>query len=76
MRSISSLPRGKTIWARRRLKLPLLYSTQTVRAAPRDGQAAAEVRLDSDEETEHDGNTDENPSKNCCELLGREVKMG
>ena len=35
MRSISSLPRG-------------LYSTQTVRAAPREAQAAAEVTLDSD----------------------------
>lgn len=44
----------------KRLKLLPLYSTQTVRAAPRDEQAAAEVTLASDEEPESDGNADEN----------------
>ena len=57
----------------KRLKLLPLYSTQTVRAAPRDEQAAAEVTLASDEDTESDGNVDENPSEDYWELLDREV---
>ncbi len=55
------------------LKLLPIYSTQTVRAAPRDEQAAAEVTLASDVETESDGNVDENPSEDYWELLDREV---
>ncbi len=58
----------------KRLKLLPLYSSQTVRAAPSEEQAAAEVTLASDEEMEPEENTDENPSEEYWELLDREVK--
>ena len=47
----------------KRLKSLPLHSTQTVRAAPREERAAAEVTRDNDEETEHDGNADEKSSE-------------
>ena len=56
------------------LKLLPLYSSQTVRAAPREEQAAAEVTLASDEEPEPEGNTSENPSEEYWEHLDREVE--
>lgn len=37
------------------LKLVPFYGTQTVQAAPRGGQAAAEITLASDEQKEPDG---------------------
>ena len=61
-------------WGVKRLELFHLYSTQTLRAAPREEQAAAEVTLARDEETEPDGKIDENLSEDYCKLFYRQVK--
>lgn len=58
----------------KRLKLLPLFSTQTVRAAPREEQAAAEVTLAGDEETEPEGDTHETPSEEYWGLFDREVQ--
>ena len=58
----------------KRLKLLPLFSTQTVRAAPLEEQAAAEITLAADEETEPERNADEDPSEEYWELLDREVQ--
>ena len=58
----------------KRLKLLPLLSTQTVRAAPLEEQAAAEVTLAGDEETKPEGETDEMPSEEYWGLLDREVQ--
>ena len=58
----------------KRLKLLPLFSTQTVRAAPVEEQAAAEVTLSGDEETGPEGNTDEDPNEEYWGLLDREVQ--
>ena len=58
----------------KRMKLLPLFSTQTVRAAPLEEQAAAEVTLAGDEETKPEGETDEMPSEEYWGLLDREVQ--
>ena len=58
----------------KRLKLLPLFSTQTVRAAPLEEQAAAEVTLAGNEGTESEGNTDEDPNEEYWGLLDREVQ--
>ena len=58
----------------KRLKLLPLFSTQTVRAAPREEQATAEVTLTGDEETGLEEITDEDPNEEYWGLLDREVQ--
>lgn len=69
-----SVAKWKDDMGAKRLKLLPLFSTQTVRAAPVEEQAAAEVTLAGDEETEPEANTDKDPSEEYWELLDREIQ--